>query len=344
MGGFHMHTRVGLDIPYLGEEFMSIVEGCVDEAKKRGMSAFLYDEDRWPSGFAGGKVLEGHPELRHLHLLFTPWAYGSELGYKKPDFPIANAAPMRSELGTLLAMYAIKLQDGFLHSSRIISSTSDLKTSEVVWYAYAEPLPDSGFFGDQTYTDLLSKEMTSRFIEVTHEVYKKHVGSSFGSVVPSIFTDEPQYCPMSTLNVAEKPQDVFLPWTRGIIGSFKASKGGDLLELLPRLVWDSADGQPNTTRSQFLDHVCELFSTNYIGTIAKWCAKNNIMCIGHMNAVCVLYSYGVFKLIRTLRNPHWHPKQLRMAKSCDVIVKCSSQELTCSAINANSTPQSKPLA
>lgn len=47
MGGFHMHTRVGLDIPYLGEEFMSIVEGCVDEAKKRGMSAFLYDEDRY---------------------------------------------------------------------------------------------------------------------------------------------------------------------------------------------------------------------------------------------------------------------------------------------------------
>ncbi|OXG79716.1 glycoside hydrolase family 2 [Cryptococcus neoformans var. grubii Br795] len=290
MGGFHMHTRVGLDIPYLGEEFMSIVEGCVDEAKKRGMSAFLYDEDRWPSGFAGGKVLEGHPEFRHLHLLFTPWAYGSELGYTKPDFPIANAAPMRSELGTLLATYAIKLQDGFLQSSRIISSSSDLETSEVVWYAYAEPLPDSGFFGDQTYTDLLSKEMTSRFIEITHEVYKEHVGSSFGSVVPSIFTDEPQYCPMSTLNAAEKLQDIFLPWTRGIIYSFKASKGGDLLELLPRLVWDPADGQPNTTRSQFLDHVCELFSTNYIGTIAKWCAKNNIMCIGHMNAEPTLAS------------------------------------------------------
>lgn len=251
---------------------------------------------------------------------------------------------MRSELGTLLATYAIKLQDGFLQSSRIISSSSDLETSEVVWYAYAEPLPDSGFFGDQTYTDLLSKEMTSRFIEITHEVYKEHVGSSFGSVVPSIFTDEPQYCPMSTLNAAEKLQDIFLPWTRGIIDSFKASKGGDLLELLPRLVWDPADGQPNATRSQFLDHVCELFSTNYIGTIAKWCAKNNIMCIGHMNAVSILYIYGVSKLIQTLRNPPWHPKQLRMAKSCVVIAKCSSRELTCSATNTNSTPQSKPLA
>jgi hypothetical protein len=47
MGGFHMHTRVGLDIPYMGEEFMDIVKGCVQKAKEKGMQAFLYDEDRY---------------------------------------------------------------------------------------------------------------------------------------------------------------------------------------------------------------------------------------------------------------------------------------------------------
>lgn len=36
MGGFHMHSRTGLDTPYLGEEFMSCVRACVDKAKKRG--------------------------------------------------------------------------------------------------------------------------------------------------------------------------------------------------------------------------------------------------------------------------------------------------------------------
>ena len=46
MGGFHMHTRVGLDIEYMGEEFMDIVKGCVERAKEKGMSALLYDEDR----------------------------------------------------------------------------------------------------------------------------------------------------------------------------------------------------------------------------------------------------------------------------------------------------------
>lgn len=46
MGGFHIHTRVGLDIPYMGEEYMDIVKGCVDRAKEVGMYAALYDEDR----------------------------------------------------------------------------------------------------------------------------------------------------------------------------------------------------------------------------------------------------------------------------------------------------------
>ncbi|KAK6903257.1 hypothetical protein I203_108522 [Kwoniella mangroviensis CBS 8507] len=290
MGGFHMHTRVGLDIPYMGEEFMDIVEGCVETAKKKGMYAFLYDEDRWPSGFAGGKVLEGHPELRHQHLLFTPWAYGEEIGYTKPSFPIANAAPMRSELGDLLATYAIKLDNGRLASSRRISSSDDIQSGERVWYAYAEPLPDSGFFGDQTYTDLLSEDMTKRFVELTHEVYKKHVGDEFGKSIPSMFTDEPQICPMSTLSVAEKLQDVFLPWTRNIVNSFKQAKGGDLLEILPYLIWDPVNQDANIAKYQFLDHVCELFASNYMGVLAKWCAKNNLYCTGHLNGEPTLAS------------------------------------------------------
>ena len=33
MGGFHMHSRTGLDTPYLGEEFMDCVRACVEKAK-----------------------------------------------------------------------------------------------------------------------------------------------------------------------------------------------------------------------------------------------------------------------------------------------------------------------
>ena len=45
-----MHARVGLNTPYLSEEWFKLVAACADEAKKQGMKAWLYDEDRWPSG------------------------------------------------------------------------------------------------------------------------------------------------------------------------------------------------------------------------------------------------------------------------------------------------------
>ena len=57
-GGFFMHTRCGLEIEYLGKEFMSLIQACAAYAKQTGMFAFLYDEDRWPSGAAGGFVTE----------------------------------------------------------------------------------------------------------------------------------------------------------------------------------------------------------------------------------------------------------------------------------------------
>ena len=55
-GGFHMHSRSGMSMPYLGETFMSRVKFCVEKAKKENMLAWLYDEDRWPSSAAGGLV------------------------------------------------------------------------------------------------------------------------------------------------------------------------------------------------------------------------------------------------------------------------------------------------
>jgi len=64
LGGFFMHSRSGLLTEYLGEAWMERVRACIEEAKRLGLKAWLYDEDRWPSGFAGGKVPERSEEFR----------------------------------------------------------------------------------------------------------------------------------------------------------------------------------------------------------------------------------------------------------------------------------------
>lgn len=56
IGGFFMHARGGLQTEYMGEEWFENVTASVNEANKRGMHAWAYDENGWPSGFGGGKV------------------------------------------------------------------------------------------------------------------------------------------------------------------------------------------------------------------------------------------------------------------------------------------------
>lgn len=56
IGGFFMHARGGLRTEYMGDEWFSNIDAAANEAKKRGMSAWAYDENGWPSGFGDGKV------------------------------------------------------------------------------------------------------------------------------------------------------------------------------------------------------------------------------------------------------------------------------------------------
>ena len=71
MGGFHIHSRIGLDTEYLGTEFMDDVRFCIERAKEKGMRCWLYDEDKWPSGYGAGRVTV-NPEYKNKFLLFSP--------------------------------------------------------------------------------------------------------------------------------------------------------------------------------------------------------------------------------------------------------------------------------
>lgn len=56
LGGYFMHARGGLQTEYMGPEWMANIAAGVDEARRRGMGAWAYDENGWPSGFGNGKV------------------------------------------------------------------------------------------------------------------------------------------------------------------------------------------------------------------------------------------------------------------------------------------------
>jgi hypothetical protein len=245
-----------------------------------------YDEDRWPSGAAGGLVTEKYPEHKGKHVMFTPFLYGTVplTGDRMPT----SARACRSENGFIIATYDITLdENGCLKSSKVLEEG---ETGDNIWYLYEETNPGSPWYNGQTYIDTFSKDAMGKFIEMTHEVYKAKIGNKFGSVVPCIFTDEPQFATKTGLSNPRAREDVFFPWTSDLPQSFKEEYSTDLLEAIPQLVWDLPSGKPSTARYQYHDHVCERFVQAFLDQIGAWCKKNGIMLNGHMMEEPTLYS------------------------------------------------------
>lgn len=151
-GGF-LHSRVGLVTEYMSSEWMEVVRHCCEEAKKQGTSLWLYDEDRFPSGYAGGAVLAVDDSLRAK------------------------------------ALCLIKEND--LNQFHIIKSykkvTFDGENYEIALCSAKDGNPN---FEGKCYVDLLNPKTTEVFIQQTHEKYKEAVGEYFGKELKGIFSDE----------------------------------------------------------------------------------------------------------------------------------------------------------
>ena len=71
-GGAFLHSRIGLLIPYLSEEWFHMMEVGVKACQELEIDAWFYDEDKWPSGFAGGIIPNQHVDFRSRTLIREP--------------------------------------------------------------------------------------------------------------------------------------------------------------------------------------------------------------------------------------------------------------------------------
>jgi hypothetical protein len=277
-GGVHTHPRTGLDTPYLGEGYMDCIKTCLAEAKAAGMFLYLYDEDRWPSGSAGGLVTR-EKRFRRRHLLFTAEPY--EVKGDPTGTAPSYVKPVRTANGELLGVYDVVLgEDGSLARYRRIPGGEAAEGKK--WYAYLESdLPDS-WYNNQTYIDTLNPEAVKRFVEITHDAYRAAVGGDFGGAVPSIFTDEPMFSYQTCLPFPGSGEDAAIAWTGGFAGSYRDAYDEDILEKLPELFWELPENRVSPVRYRYHNHVTDLFVHAFADTVGAWCGGNNLLLTGHL--------------------------------------------------------------
>lgn len=265
LGGFFMHSRVGLSTPYLSNEWFECVNTCIDEAEKLGMNAWLYDEDRWPSGAAGGLVTKD-PKYRQRQLVLDQYKGPRRFKWTKD----------------ILAAFTAKVKGPNAREVRQLvkgKRPSRLLKGETILAFKVRKEDCSDWYNGYTYLDTMSHEAVAKFIKVTHEAYRKHCGKYFGRWVPGIFTDEPNHGSKFGNWGADT---MVVPWTDRLPVIFKKRYGYDLLPHLPEIFFD-VEGQAITpARYHYHDCVTHLFVDAFARQIGEWCDKNKLQHSGHV--------------------------------------------------------------
>ncbi len=287
MGGFHVHARTGLETPYMGERFLELVKRANERAKEKEMLCYLYDEDRYPSGAAGGIVTEDL-RYRQRFLSLTP-RWDNRYCQSKEEFD-HEIAEGKKPAGYYITSYQIVLDDdGCLKNYKQVEKDEEMLDG-TVWHAYLRLAEESPWFNDQTYIDVLNKKAVERFIEETHERYFAALGDSFGKTIPSIFTDEPQMAGKFAFSTPFDDKKATISYTDDMSDTFKETYGVALLDVLPEILWELPQGQISINRYHYHDHLAERFASAFSDTIGEWCEKHNIGLTGHFMSERTLYS------------------------------------------------------
>ncbi|MGQ9519376.1 MAG: glycosyl hydrolase [Candidatus Fervidibacter sp.] len=261
LGGFFMHARIGLDTPYMSEEWMNAVAACIDEAKKLGMLAWLYDEDKWPSGFAGGLVSGrgGDFNQKLLRVREIP-----------VDWNMREFIPHDRSLAVYIVARKGKQWLEFKEVTGHALNMSEHR-GKVVVEIFVERVG---------YIDVMNPKAVEAFIRVTHDAYRERFESEFGKTIPGIFTDEPS-CNRQAYG-----------WTDEFPREFHSRRGYNLLPHLPSLFYEVNMGSKDwqKVRHDYLRTMTELFVENFTKRIYEWCKTYGLQLTGHLMAEDSLWS------------------------------------------------------
>jgi len=243
-----VHPRPGLMTPYLSEDWFKLWDVALRTAKRLDMNVWIYDENSYPSGFAGGLVPEAMPESR-----------GKGLALQEAKTPPSSDADF-------VAVFRMT-DDGYENITERVRTGEEFPDGHYL-VGTIRLARTGGWFGGKWYVDLIKPGVTEKFIEITMERYRKHIGDQFGKRVPGWFTDEPHLAPAGGLH-----------WSDGLAERFKDRWGYDLIENLPSLVQPVGDWK--RVRHNYYNFLLEQFIEHWSKPCYEYCEAHDLEFTGH---------------------------------------------------------------
>ena len=119
--------------------------------------------------------------------------------------------------------------------------------------------------------NLLLREATERFLQVTHDRYAAAIGEYFGTCVRAIFTDEP------SLAAQHQGRGKAISWRFIWSKTLDAALGNDFRQRIAK----AGDLAKWSGWSEYWAAYTNVFHESWVAPIAEWCQDHNIALTGH---------------------------------------------------------------
>jgi hypothetical protein len=258
IGGVFIHPRPGLVTEYLSEEWFSLWRQSLAEGKRLGLQVNIYDENSYPTGFAGGAVPSQDTEVAAQVLSVRVLPDGERINWVDSALTAGYAATLDAQ-GTPI-------------SYRRLAKFEPLKDGERFVTARITKVPPRGATANFPYVDLTNPRVMPMFIDATLEAYKKRFGLEFGKTIRMSFSDEPEL-----QRGAEGGAGVAMSFRN--LAEFRARNHYDLADHLPSLFWNVGDWRK--ARFDYWQLMHSLLEENFLSDMYDWCDRNNIGWTGH---------------------------------------------------------------
>ena len=284
---------------------LDIICRAAERAKTLGLRVWIYDEQYYPSGGAGGLTLMGHPELEPLGLacLSREWESDGKMPLRIPS-PYGH-----SELK--YALYA-PMADGVADFSKVTEAASckdlsgglalDLPCgSYKVWCFFFRGIYEQSYLcrayrASRRYINIFNSEAIDRFYQVTFaDGYEKHLSGRLGDTVEAVFTDEPHFPPYaefdgvpgtaySSYSEYDAPVEgikmyPYLPWIPDLPERYEKRYGEALIPLLVHLFDDTE--RSREVRCKFYQLLSEVGKEGFVENYRDKLALRGVKLGGH---------------------------------------------------------------
>jgi hypothetical protein len=268
------------------EEAWQHIGKNIAAAQEAGLQIWVADDNGYPSGMAGGRVVEADPAFENRGLREVskdgngPGPVRIDLPPQAEKFayaflyPLVEGVPVL-EKGTVVPVQADRVETNGLEGSWRLCAFA----LQIIREGTQAESTKSGFQTSGRYPNLLDPAAMEKFVSLTHEEYARRFGPLKGKVT-GFYANEPNLMTLWFKPGQHEGGASFVPWQADLPRRFQEQHGYDLLPLLPAL-YGGDDPSSKLVRRHFYETVGRMLSENFSVRIGSWAEKNGVEAGGH---------------------------------------------------------------